>query len=102
VFEALKAQKLETEIKRDEEHSTWTVTFKDPRTQNVIGVELASQAEYKRLARSQANRQVQFAAVRVMRDERRETQPGWRELLNHVKSEGTREVNVQRYKVWAR
>jgi len=28
----------------------------------------------------------------------RDELPGWRELLAHVKSEGTREVNVQRYK----
>ena len=100
VFEALKAQKLETEIKRDEEHSTWTVTFKDPtHAERVIGVELASQAEYKRL-RSLAKQIAKFNSPPfvVMRDERRETQPGWRELLNHVKSEGTREVNVQRYK----
>jgi DNA gyrase subunit B len=65
----------------------------------VIGVELASQAEYKRL-RSLAKQIAKFNSPPfvVMRDERRETQPGWRELLNHVKSEGTREVNVQRYK----
>jgi len=56
----------------------------------VIGVELASQAEYKRLRSLASKSQVQFAAFVVMRDERRETQPGWRELLNHVKSEGTR------------
>jgi DNA gyrase subunit B len=100
VFEALKVQKLETEIKRDEEHSTWTVTFKDPtHAERVIGVELASQAEYKRL-RSLAKQIAKFNSPPfvVVRDERRETLPGWRELLNHVKSEGTREVNVQRYK----
>jgi len=100
VYEALKALKLETEIKQEEVHSTWTVTYKDPtHAERVIGIELASQAEYKRL-RSLAKQAAKFNSPPfvVMRDERRETQPGWRELLNHVKNEGTREVNVQRYK----
>ena len=34
----------------------------------------------------------------VIRETKTETLPGWRELLEHVKSEGTREVSVQRYK----
>ena len=100
VYEALKALKLETEIKQEEQHSTWTVTYKDPtHAERVIGIELASQAEYKRL-RSLAKQAAKFNSPPfvVMRDERRETLPGWRELLNHVKNEGTREVNVQRYK----
>ena len=27
-----------------------------------------------------------------------EAQPGWRQLLEHIKTEGTRDCNVQRYK----
>jgi len=34
----------------------------------------------------------------VVREGKSESLPGWRELLEHVKSEGTREVSVQRYK----
>ena len=34
----------------------------------------------------------------LVRETQRQTIPNWRELLNTVKSEGTREVNVQRYK----
>jgi DNA gyrase subunit B len=100
VFEALKAQKIETEMKHDEEHSAWMVTFKDPtNAERAINVELAAQPEYKRL-RSMARQAAKlnhppFVAIK---DNARETLPGWRELLAHVKTEGTREVNVQRYK----
>ena len=34
----------------------------------------------------------------VIKNERRESQPNWLELLNHVKSEGKRDSSVQRYK----
>jgi DNA gyrase subunit B len=38
------------------------------------------------------------APFAITRDSRSETQPSWRELLDYVKNEGTREVNIQRYK----
>ena len=74
--------------------------YHDPtNAERSIGVELANQPEYRRLramARQVAkNNQAPFT---VTRDGRAETQPNWRELLDHVKSEGTREVNIQRYK----
>ena len=34
----------------------------------------------------------------IVRETQRDTVPGWRELLSTVKTEGTREVNIQRYK----
>ena len=76
------------------------VTFKDPtNAERAINIELASQPEYKRLrakARQTAKlNQPPFVAVK---DNSRETLANWRELLAHVKGEGTREVNVQRYK----
>ncbi len=100
VYEALKAQKIETELKHEEEHSAWMVTFKDPtNAERAINVELAAQPEYKRL-RSMARQAAKlnhppFVAVK---ESSRETLASWRELLAHVKGEGTREVNVQRYK----
>ena len=100
VYEALKAQKIETELKHEEEHSAWMVTFKDPtNAERAINVELAAQPEYKRL-RSMARQAAKlnhppFVAVK---ENSRETLVGWRDLLAHVKNEGTREVNVQRYK----
>jgi DNA gyrase subunit B len=100
VYEALKALKIETELKREEEHSAWMVTFKDPtNAERAINIDLASQPEYRRLrakARQTAKlNQPPFVAVK---DNSRETLATWRELLAHVKGEGTREVNVQRYK----
>ena len=34
----------------------------------------------------------------VIRETKQESKPDWRELLEHVKSEGMREVSIQRYK----
>jgi DNA gyrase subunit B len=100
VFEALKALKIAGEMKREEEHSTWMVTFKDPtNAERPINVELAAQPEYKRL-RTLARQTARFnqPPFVVVRDNHRESLKTWRDLLGYVKSEGTREVNVQRYK----
>jgi DNA gyrase subunit B len=100
VYEGLKGLKIESEIKKEEEHSTWGVTFRDPtHAERSINVELAAQPEYRRL-RTLAKQAAKYnqPPFTVIRDNRREPQAGWRELLNHVKSEGTREVSVQRYK----
>ena len=100
VHEALKALKIQSEIKREEEHSAWMVTFKDPtNAERAIDIELATQPEYRRL-RTLAKQAAKlnrppFVAIK---DTQRENLPNWRELLSHVKSEGTREVSVQRYK----
>ena len=100
VYDALKAQKIDCELRREEEHSAWMVAYKDPtNAERAINIELASQPEYKRL-RSIARQATRLnqPPFTVTRDTHRETLPGWRELLAHVKTEGTREVNVQRYK----
>ncbi|MBZ5605239.1 MAG: DNA topoisomerase (ATP-hydrolyzing) subunit B [Acidobacteriia bacterium] len=100
VFEAFKALKIESELKRDEEHSVWIVTFKDPtNAERSINTELASQPEYRRL-RTLAKQIAKFnqPPFTVIRDTAREAQTNWRDLLGFVKNEGTREVNVQRYK----
>jgi DNA gyrase subunit B len=100
VHEALKALKIESEIKHEEEHSAWMVTFKDPtNAERSINLELAGQPEYRRLRllAKQAGKYNQPPFV-VARDTHRETLAGWRELLAHVKNEGMREVSIQRYK----
>ncbi len=100
VYEELKAQKIETELKSEEEHSAWMVTFKDPtNAERAINTELAAQPEYKRL-RSMARQTAKLnrPPFIVVKENSRETLASWRELLAHVKGEGTREVNVQRYK----
>ncbi len=97
---ALKALKIETGLKREEEHSAWMATFRDPtNAERAINVELAAQPEYKRLrSLSRQTMKLNKPPFAVLRDSQRETLPGWRELLTYVKGEGTREVNVQRYK----
>ncbi|HEX5431253.1 MAG TPA: DNA gyrase subunit B, partial [Bryobacteraceae bacterium] len=83
-----------------EEHSAWMATFRDPtNAERAINVELAAQPEYKRLrAMARSTYKLNKPPFTVVKENHRETLPGWRELLNHVKNEGTREVNVQRYK----
>src|SRR6185437_352228 len=100
VFEGLKALKIEAELKHEEEHSAWMITFKDPtNAERAINLELAGQPEYRRL-RTLARQAAKFnlPPFAVVRDNSREMQPGWRELLAYVKNEGSREVNIQRYK----
>jgi len=100
VYEALKAYKIECELKPEEEHSAWMVTFKDPtNAERAINIELATQPEYRRL-RSLAKQAAKLnrPPFAVVKDTQREVQETWRDLLAHVKSEGTREVNIQRYK----
>jgi DNA gyrase subunit B len=100
VHEALKALKIQSELKHEEEHSAWMVTFKDPtNAERAIDIELATQPEYRRL-RTLAKQAAKlnrppFVAIK---DNQREILATWRDLLSHVKTEGTREVSVQRYK----
>jgi len=100
VHEALKALKIQSELKREEEHSAWMVTFKDPtNAERAIDIELATQPEYRRL-RTLAKQAAKLnrAPFVVIKENQRENLANWRDLLSHVKSEGTREVSVQRYK----
>jgi len=100
VEKALKAAKLHAELKREEEHEAWKVEYIDPtQATRTIGVDLMQQPEYRRM-RSIGRQVAKFnqPPFKVIRDGKTETQPGWRELLDYVKSEGTREVSVQRYK----
>ncbi len=101
LYDALKADKVDVQAPvREEEHSSWKVTFKDPtNAERPIDIELASAPEYKRLrAGARAAAKFNRPPFVVVKDTHRDELPGWRELLAHVKNEGTREVNVQRYK----
>ncbi len=100
VFEAIKALKIPVELKFDEEHSAWSVAYRDhTNAERIIGTELAQQPEFRKLrvvAKQIArHNRPPFIAIK---DGNRETITNWRDLLNHVKSEGTRDVSVQRYK----
>jgi DNA gyrase subunit B len=100
VHAALQALKIQSELKNEEEHSAWMVTFKDPtNAERAIDIELATQPEYRRL-RTLAKQAAKLnrPPFVVIKDNQRDNQATWRDLLSHVKTEGTREVSVQRYK----
>jgi DNA gyrase subunit B len=97
---ALKAVKLDSKLDHEEEHDTWRVTYRDPtNAERSIGVDLLLQPEYRRMRTiARQGAKYNLPPFTVTRDSKTESLPGWRELLEHVKSEGTREVSIQRYK----
>jgi DNA gyrase subunit B len=100
IFDLLKAANIEPTLKEDEEHSAWMVTYHDStNAERAISIELAQQPEYKKLRTmsKQIDRYNNPPFV-VIKGERRDTQNGWRDLLNYLKTEGKREITVQRYK----
>ena len=100
VLEALKALKIDATLKREEEHSSWMVTFRDPTlAERSINIELAAQPEYKRLRLlCKQTAKLNHPPFQVVRENDRETLTTWRELLDHVKGQGARDINIQRYK----
>jgi DNA gyrase subunit B len=96
----LKTVQVKSELKQDEEHSTWTVTYHDStNAERQIGVELAARPEYKRLrVLAKQIARLNEPPFTVLRGEGREAQNNWRDLLNYVKTEGKRDSSVQRYK----
>ncbi len=100
VAEALQAIKLNPDLKRDEEHSSWSVSYHDSASaERIIDIQLAALPEYRRLRTlaKQIARYNQPPFV-VVKDSSREPRADWRELLEYVKSEGMRDAQVQRYK----
>ena len=100
VLEALKAAKVEARLEREEEHEAWKIEYLDPtKGSRTIGQDLVLQPEFRRM-RTIGRQVAKYNAppFLVIRETKQESQPGWRELLEHVKSEGMREVSIQRYK----
>jgi DNA gyrase subunit B len=100
VFDALTKLGLNPEMRRDEEHSSYAVVYRDgTHAERSVGMALAAAPEYRRfraLARATARyNDPPFVAVK---NERRESQGNWLDLLNYVKAEGKRDASVQRYK----
>jgi DNA gyrase subunit B len=92
--------KLDPEQRKEEEHSSWLVAYRDgTQAERIIGFELASSVEYRRF-RSIAKQISKFnqPPFTVVREGTRDAQATWRDLLAFVKAEGTRDANVQRYK----
>ena len=100
VFDALRNAGLNPELRHDEEHSSWAVVFHDStNAERSIGLALAAQPEYRRF-RTLARLVAKFnhPPFVVIKNERRENQGNWLDLLNYVKSEGKKDASVQRYK----
>jgi len=100
VFEALERAGLEPEMRRDEEHSAFAVVYRDStHAERSIGLALAAAPEYRRfraLARNIAR--FNHPPFVVVKNERRDAQQNWLDLLNFVKNEGKKDASVQRYK----
>ena len=100
VLEAMKAKGLNPEMKADEEHSAWSVVYRDATgAERAVGIKLAAQPEYKRF-RTLAKTIAKFnePPFVVIKNEHRDEQPNWSELLAYVMNEGKKDASVQRYK----
>jgi len=100
VFEALQRKGLNPEMRKDEEHSAWAAVYHDSTgAERSVGIQLAAQPEYRRfraLARTIARfNEPPFV---VVKNEHRDSQPNWVELLEYVKNEGKKDASVKRYK----
>jgi DNA gyrase subunit B len=100
VFDALTELGLKPEMRRDEEHSSYAVVFHDStNAERVIGLALSAQPEYRRfrvLARMISR--YNDPPFVVVKNESRQAQPNWSDLLEYVKKEGKKDAAVTRYK----
>jgi DNA gyrase subunit B len=100
VVERLKALGLQPTLEPDEEHTAFRIVYRDhtnaPRR---IDIDLAAQPEYRRL-RSIIRDGAKYLKppYAVVKENSRTTQENWRDLLAYLKSEGMRDVQIQRYK----
>ena len=100
IFEAVKGFGLNPEMRRDEEHSSYAVVFHDStNAERSIGLALAAQPEYRRF-RTLAKTIARYndPPFLVVKNDHREAQTDWRELLEYIKNEGKKDASVQRYK----
>jgi DNA gyrase subunit B len=100
VFDAVMQLGLKPEMRRDEEHLSYAVVFHDStNAERSVGLALAAQPEYRRfrsLSRTLARHN--DPPFVVVKNDHRETQTNWRDLLEYVKAEGKKDASVQRYK----
>ncbi len=100
VAERLRQAKLEVTVESEEEHSSWMIGYRDPTNAvRFIDTEFLSLPEFRKTrALVKQVARLNTPPFTIVKDSSRDTLETWRELLNTVKSEGTREVNIQRYK----
>jgi DNA gyrase subunit B len=100
IAERLKAAKVEAVVEREEEHSAWMIAYRDlTNATRYLNTEFLSMPEYRKL-RSLVKQvaRLNHPPFTVVRDTQRDARANWRELLQAIKEEGQREINVQRYK----
>jgi DNA gyrase subunit B len=98
--EELRKAGIPAQVLPDEEHSAFYAMFHDStNAERRIGVELSHQPEYRKY-RVLANNIAKFnrPPFTVIKGENRDVLTNWRDLLEHVKTEGKRDASVQRYK----
>jgi DNA gyrase subunit B len=96
----MRAAGVQTQVLADDEHSAFYAMFHDStNAERRIGVEVSQQPEYRKY-RDLAKRisKLNKPPFTVLRNESRDVQNNWRDLLEHVKIEGKRDASVQRYK----
>jgi DNA gyrase subunit B len=100
IFETVKALGLNPAMRRDEEHSSYAVVYHDStNAERSIGLALAAQPEYRRF-RTLAKITARYndPPFMVVKNDHRQAQPNWRDLLEYLKNEGKKDASVQRYK----
>ena len=100
VAERLKATKLDVTVEREEEHSAWMIGYRDPTNAlRFINTEFLSLPEFRK-TRAQVKQVARFnkPPFTLIKENQRQTIANWHELLSTIMTEGTREVNIQRYK----
>ncbi|MFN0168456.1 MAG: DNA topoisomerase (ATP-hydrolyzing) subunit B [Bryobacteraceae bacterium] len=96
----LRKNSVPVDVKPDEEHSAWMLTFHDAtQAERRVNVELAASPEYRRLrALSRDVARYNQPPFTVVKQTARDTLNSWTDLLEHIKTEGKRDATVQRYK----
>jgi DNA gyrase subunit B len=100
VADRLRQAKLEVTVEGEEEHSSWMIGYRDPTNAiRYINTEFLALPEFRKTrALIKQVARLNTPPFTLVKDSSRESLQNWRDLLNTVKGEGTREVTVQRYK----
>jgi DNA gyrase subunit B len=100
IADRLRQSKLEAAVEHEEEHSAWMIRYQDPtHATRYINTEFLALPEFRRVrALAKQVARLNTPPFTVVKDSQRQVLQNWRDLLTTVKSEGTREVTVQRYK----
>jgi DNA gyrase subunit B len=100
LLEAMTPLKVQAAMQADEEHSAHKIVYRDAtNADRTFSLDLAARPEYRRM-RTVARLLDKYnrPPFTVVKETSRQQLANWRELLAFVKSEGMKDVNIQRYK----